>query len=127
MPTIEELEHRVARLETLLEEVIMERLNSISHRLDQLYEKTERDKTEILSKMAQDKSEILSRMAQDKTETLVKTEKDKTEILSKVADVLVKTEKDKREIIYWVAGLLVGFATLLITAIWALLSFAIKP
>jgi hypothetical protein len=116
MPTLEELEHRVARLEALLEEVIMERLNSISQRLDQLYEKTERDKTEILSKMAQDKSEILS-----------KTEQDKTEILSKVADVLIKTEKDKREIIYWVAGLLVGFATLLITAIWALLSFAIKP
>lgn len=109
MPTIEELEHRVARLETLLEEVIMERLNSISQRLDQLYEKTERDKTEILSKMAQDKSEILSRMAQDKSE------------------ILTKTEKDKREIICWVAGLLVGFATLLITAMWALLSFAVKP
>lgn len=112
MPTIEELEHRVARLETLLEEVIKERLNSIfqrldqlSQRLDQLYEKTERDKTEIFSRMAQDK----------------------TEILSKVADVLVKTERDKREIIYWVAGLMVGFATLLITAMWALLSFAIKP
>ena len=112
MPTIEELEHRIARLETLLEEVIKERLNSIfqrldqlSQRLDQLYEKTERDKTEILVKVA---------------EVLIKTEQDKTEILT-------KTERNKREIIYWVAGLMVGFATLLITAMWALLSFAIKP
>ncbi|HHT9141252.1 MAG TPA: hypothetical protein ACFYEI_10675, partial [Candidatus Tripitaka californicus] len=63
----------------------------------------------ILSRIAQDKSELLSKIAQDKSE------------------MLTKTEKDKREIIYWVAGLLVGFATLLITAIWALRSFAIKP
>ena len=133
MPTIEELEHRVTRLEALFEEVtkerldfiaqgqaellaktekntteieaVKDRLNSLAQRLDQLYEKTERDKTEILVKVA---------------EVLIKTEQDKTEILT-------KTERDKREIIYWVAGLMVGFATLLITAMWALLSFAIKP
>jgi len=45
MPTIEELEHRVSRLETLFEEVIKERLTYISQRLDQLYDKTEKDKT----------------------------------------------------------------------------------
>ncbi len=101
MPTLEELEHRVARLESLFE-VIKERLNSISQRLDQLYEKTERDKTEILAKLY------------EKTEGLR-------------IEILTKTEKDKREIINWMIGLLIGFATLIITAMWALLSFAIRP
>jgi hypothetical protein len=94
MPTLEDLEHRVAKLEVLFEEVVKERLNYIvqrldyqNQRIDQLYEKTERDKTEILT----------------------------------------KTDRDKREIIYWMGGMLLGFATLLITAMWALLSFAIRP
>ncbi|HHT9119583.1 MAG TPA: hypothetical protein ACFYD3_03420 [Candidatus Hypogeohydataceae bacterium YC41] len=87
MPTIEELEQRVARLESLFEDVVKERLNYLAQRLDQLYEKTERDKTEILT----------------------------------------KTDRDKRELIYWMGGMLLGFATLLITAMWAMLSFAIKP
>ncbi len=46
MPAIEELEQRVARLESLYEDVLKERLTHISQRLDQLYEKAERDKTE---------------------------------------------------------------------------------
>lgn len=87
MPTIEDIEHRVARLGSLSEEVVKEKLNYLAQRLDQLYEKTERDKTEILA----------------------------------------KTDRDKRELIYWMGGMLLGFATLLITAMWALLSFAVKP
>jgi uncharacterized Rmd1/YagE family protein len=75
MPTIEELEHRISRLEVLFEELIKDRLTYISQRLDQLYEKTERD---------------------------------------------------KRELIYWMVGLILGFSTLTITAIWAILSFALK-
>lgn len=105
MPDIEELEHRITRLESLYEDVLKEkitavedRIAAVATRLDQLYEKTERDKTEILTK----------------------TERDKTEILT-------KTERDKRELIYWMVGLNIGFLTLTITALWAILSFAIKP
>jgi hypothetical protein len=104
MPTLEEIEHRVARLESFIEEVVKERLNLLAQRLDQLYEKTERDKTEILTK----------------------TERDKTELLEKMASLEVKTEQSKKEIIYKIGMLLVGFATLIITAMWALLSFAVK-
>lgn len=86
MPTLEELEQRVARLETLYEDVLKERMDHIASRLDQIYEKTERDKTEILA----------------------------------------KTDRDKRELIQWMIGLMVGFSTLIITALWAILSFALK-
>ncbi|GAN33106.1 MAG: hypothetical protein DYG83_03150 [Candidatus Brocadia sp. AMX2] len=86
MPEIEELEHRIARLETLYEDVLKERITQIASRVDQIYEKIERDKTEIL----------------------------------------IKTEKDKREIIYWMMGLNLGFLTLTITALWAILSFALR-
>ncbi|NUO08568.1 MAG: hypothetical protein HUU08_07795 [Candidatus Brocadia sp.] len=97
MPEIEELEHRITRLEALYEDVPKERITQIALRLDQIYEKIEHNKTEILTK----------------------TEKDKTEIL-------IKTERDKREIIYWMVGLNPGFLTLTITALWAILSFALK-
>ncbi|MCF6153856.1 MAG: hypothetical protein E3K36_01095 [Candidatus Brocadia sp.] len=80
-----------------MEDVLKERITQIASRLDQIYEKTERDKTEILTK----------------------AEKDKTEIL-------IKTEKDKREIIYWMVGLNLGFLTLTIMALWAILSFALR-
>ncbi len=93
MPAIEELEQRIARLETFYEDVLKEKINYIisrldrlDSRLDQLYEKTERDKSEFLA----------------------------------------KTDRDKRELIYWMVGLLLGFSTLTITAIWAILSFALK-
>lgn len=109
MPTIEDIEHRVARLESLFEEVVKERLNYLAQRFDQLYEKTERDKTEILTKTERDKTEILTKMERDK------------------AEILAKTDGDKKELIYWMGGMLLGFATLLITAMWALLSFAVKP
>jgi hypothetical protein len=115
MPAIEELEQRVARLETLFEDVLKEKITHISARLDQLYEKTERDKTELLEKIAN----LYAKTEKDKAEILVKTEKDKAEILA-------KTDKDKRELIYWMVGLMLGFSTLTITAIWAILSFALK-
>lgn len=86
MPTIEELEHRITRLEALYGDVLKEKIGHIASRLDQVYEKTERDKTEILA----------------------------------------KTEKDKRELIFWMIGLILGFSTLTITSIWAILSFALK-
>ncbi len=111
MPDILELEHRITRLEALYEDVLKEkltaitaRLDRIDTRLDQLYEKTERDKTDLLTK----------------------TEHDKTELISRISEVLTKTDKDKRELIYWMVGLNVGFLTLTITALWAILSFALK-
>ncbi len=115
MSAIEELEQRVARLESLFEDVIKEKLTYILQRLDQLYEKTERDKTEILAKTEKDKTELLEKIAN----LYAKTEKDKAEILT-------KTERDKKELIKWMIGLLVGFSTLIITAMWAMLSFALK-
>jgi len=48
-----------------------------------------------------------------------KTERDKAEILA-------KTEKDKRELIFWMIGLILGFCTLTITSMWAILSFALR-
>ncbi|MEW6215803.1 MAG: hypothetical protein AB1478_11495 [Nitrospirota bacterium] len=126
MPAIEELEHRVARLESLFENVLKERINLIAMRLDQIYEKTERDKTEILAKTEKDKSEILA-----------KTEKDKSELSEKIYNLYAKTEKDKTEIldrigivkadlIKWMIGLLVGFSALIISAVGIILSFALK-
>ena len=115
MPTIEELEHRVARLETLFEEVTKERLDFIAQGQAEILAKTEKNTAEIGAV-----KERLNSLAQRLDQLYEKTERDKTEILT-------KTERDKREIIYWMAGLLVGFATLLITAMWALLSFAVKP
>ncbi|MEP9410696.1 MAG: hypothetical protein HRF42_04720 [Candidatus Brocadia sp.] len=119
MPEIEELEHRITRLEALYEDVLKERITQIASRLDQIYEKIEHDKTEILTKTEKDRSEILAKIEKDKSEILTKAEKDKTEIL-------IKTERDKREIIYWMVGLNLGFLTLTITALWAILSFALK-
>ncbi len=115
MPALEELEHRVARLETLFEDVLKERINLIAARLDQIYEKTERDKTEILAKTERDKTELLEKIAN----LYAKTEKDKSEILA-------KTEKDKKELIKWMIVLLVGFSTIIISAIGIILSLALK-
>ncbi len=80
---------RIARLENLYDDVLKERLALILQRLDQLYEKTERDEAEILAKLKV-------------TELYEKTERNKTEIFTKM-------EKDKRELIKWMIGLLVGF------------------
>jgi hypothetical protein len=122
MPAIEELEHRVARLESLFEDVLKERMNLIAARLDQIYEKTERDKTELLEKIGnlyakteKDKAELLEKIGNLYT----KTEKDK-------AEILVKTERDKREIIKWMIGLLIGFSTIIITAIGVIITLALR-
>ncbi|MCL0051408.1 hypothetical protein M1M97_01890 [Thermodesulfovibrionales bacterium] len=128
--TIEELEYRVSKLENLYGEVLRERLIYISERVDhlsesliQLHKKTEKDKTEILIKTERDKTEILTKTERDKAEILTKTEKDKTEILTQLYE---KTERDKREFIYWISGLVLGFSVLTITAVWAILSFALR-
>ncbi|MCL0083026.1 hypothetical protein M1N77_00630 [Thermodesulfovibrionales bacterium] len=43
MPLVEEVEHRVSRLEIIVEDIIGDRPVLISQRLDQLYEKIERE------------------------------------------------------------------------------------
>ncbi|MCD5412368.1 MAG: hypothetical protein LRZ90_06000, partial [Thermodesulfovibrionales bacterium] len=62
----------------------------------------------------------------DKTEILTKTERDKTELLEKMSTFYVKIDKDKREFIPWMIGLFFGFAVLNTTAIGIILTFAIK-
>ncbi|MCD5412051.1 MAG: hypothetical protein LRZ90_04360, partial [Thermodesulfovibrionales bacterium] len=74
--------------------------------------KTERDKTEILTKTERDKAEILTQLYE-------KTERDKTELIDRM-------QRDKREFIYWISGLVLGFSVLTITAVWAILSFALR-
>jgi len=86
-----------------------------------VYEKTERDKTELLGKMEKDKAELLGKMEKDKAELVgmitnvhteltgkfeslyEKTEKDKAELLGKMekdkAELLGKMEKDKAELL----------------------------
>ncbi|MCL0030255.1 hypothetical protein M1M93_00950 [Thermodesulfovibrionales bacterium] len=120
MPLVEEVEHRVSRLEIIVEDIIEDRPVLISQRLGQLYEKTERDKTEILTqlykKTEKDKAElktevfaILTKTERDKTEILTKTERDKTELLEKMSAFYVKIDKDKREFIPWMIGLFFWF------------------
>ncbi|MCL0067092.1 hypothetical protein M1N54_04350 [Thermodesulfovibrionales bacterium] len=112
MAITEELEQRVLRLETLFEDVLKEKRDFIALRLDQIYEKTERDKFEILTKTERDKTEILAQLYE-------KIEQNKTEIL-------VKTEKDKTEIIKWTVGSFIGFSVLIISALALILPIVIK-
>ncbi|MCL0069096.1 hypothetical protein M1N42_05125, partial [Thermodesulfovibrionales bacterium] len=86
------IEQRVSRLETLFEDVLKERINFIALKLDQIYEKTEKDKTEILTNIETDKTEIKAEIAEKFMGLYEKTERDKTEILT-------KTERDKTELI----------------------------
>ena len=135
------IEQRVSRLETLFEDVLKERINFIALRLDQIYEKTEKDKTEILTKTETDKTEIKAEIAEkfmglyekterDKAEILTKTERDKTELIDRMqrdkTELIDRMQRDKTELIYWMTGLVLGFSALTITAIWAILSFALR-
>jgi len=90
-------------------------------RIDALYEKTEKDKAELLGIMRQNKEELLGIMKQDKAELLgimkqdkaellgiMKQDKaellgimkqDKAELLGKIDALYEKTEKDKAELL----------------------------
>jgi hypothetical protein len=111
----------VMRKEFVTKDFFEERLNTlkaeISGEIGALYEKTEKDKAELLGIMKQDKAELLGIMEQDKAELLgrigalyEKTEKDKaellgimkqdkTELLGKIDALYEKTEKDKAELL----------------------------
>jgi len=138
---IEKLEKRVNRLEGIIEDVLRERLIQIEMRLgrlearlDALYEKTERDKTELIERMergmASLKVELTERMERDKAELIERMERDKTGLIERMVSLKVelieRMERDKRTIILWFIGVMLAFSTLNITALWAILSFAGK-
>lgn len=83
--------------------------------LGKLDRKTETDKNEIKEQIGR----LDRKTDKNKDEIFLIIEKNKNEILQ-------KTDKDKFELVKWMIGLLVGFSAIIITAIWAMLSFAIK-
>jgi len=124
--SMEEIEKRMKRLEIIYDEVLKERfahiderfnivemrLNTLEMRLNALYEKTERDKTELIERMERG-------LASLRVELIERMERDKTELIERM-------EKDKRTIILWFIGVMLAFSTLNITAMWAILSMALK-
>jgi uncharacterized protein (DUF342 family) len=124
--SMEEIEKRMKRLEIIYDEVLRERfahiderfnivemrLNTLEMRLNALYEKTERDKTELIERMERG-------LASLRVELIERMERDKTELIERM-------EKDKRTIILWFIGVMLAFSTLNITAMWAILSMALK-
>jgi uncharacterized protein (DUF342 family) len=124
--SMEEIEKRMKRLEIIYDEVLKDRfahiderfnivemrLNPLEMRLNALYEKTERDKTELIERMERG-------LASLRVELIERMERDKTELIERM-------EKDKRTIILWFIGVMLAFSTLNITAMWAILSMALK-
>jgi len=79
-------------------------------KFDALYEKTEKDKAELLGIIKQDKAELIGMMKQDKAELLGILQQNKAELLGiiksnkeellgKIESLYEKTEKDKAELI----------------------------
>ncbi len=108
MATIEELEQRVTKVEMFIFEIVREKFSDIDKRLASLYEKTERDKTELIKKIEGVRAEMIERIEGVKTEMIGKIEMAKTSLVK------------------WMVGLFVAFSILLITAIWAILNFAVR-
>ncbi|MEJ5360539.1 MAG: hypothetical protein WHV26_00630 [Spirochaetota bacterium] len=68
-------------------------------KFDTLYEKTEKDKAELLGIIKQDKAELIGMMKQDKAELLGVIKTNKEELLGKIEALYQKTEKDKAEML----------------------------
>jgi len=89
----------VMRKEFVTKDFFEERLNTlkaeISGEIGALYEKTEKDKAELLGIMKQDKAELSGKI----DALYEKTEKDKAELLGKIDALYEKTEKDKAELL----------------------------
>jgi uncharacterized protein YbcI len=154
--SMEEIEKRMKRLEIIYDEVLKERfahiderfnivemrLNTLELRLNALYEKTERDKTELIERMERglaslrvELTEKIERgLASLRVELIERMERDKTELIERIekglasvrVELIERMEKDKRTIILWVIGAMLAFSTLNITAMWAILSMALK-
>ena len=77
------------RKEFVTRQLFEERINSLRlellGKIDALYEKTEKDKTELLGRMEKDKEEILGRIEKDRTELLGRMEKHRAEIEGEIA------------------------------------------
>ena len=92
---VEELAQRVSHLEGRYDGIVDDvkdikiDIKAINQRLDMLYEKSERDKTEL-----------------------------KTEFVDRILTV-------KTDLIKWTIGIIATFTVIIITAIWAILTFAI--
>jgi hypothetical protein len=147
--SMEEIEKRMKRLEIIYDEVLKERFahiderfNIVEMRLNALYEKTERDKTELIERMERglaslrvELTEKIERgLASLKVELIERMERDKTELIERIekglasvrVELIERMEKDKRTIILWFIGVMLAFSTLNITAMWAILSMALK-
>ena len=90
---------------------------NIEKRLDDIYEKTERDKTELRAEMQEIETALIERMERDKSELRAEMQEIKTELIERI-------EKTKTDLVKSFVGISIGFATLIITAMWALLTFA---
>jgi uncharacterized protein YbcI len=143
--SMEEIEKRMKRLEIIYDEVLKERfahiderfnivemrLNTLELRLNALYEKTERDKTELIERMERglaslrvELTEKIERgLASLRVELIERMERDKTELIERIekglasvrVELIERMEKDKRTIILWVIGAMLAFSTLNIT------------
>jgi hypothetical protein len=100
----------VMRKEFVTKDFFEERLNvlkaEVSGEIGALYEKTEKDKAELLGIMKQDKAELLGKIdalyektEKDKAELLGIMKQDKVELLGKIDALYEKTEKDKAELL----------------------------
>jgi len=124
--SMEEIEKRMKRLEIIYDEVLKERfahiderfnivemrLNTLELRLNALYEKTERDKTELIERMERGLASLRVELERG--------------LASLKVELIERMEKDKRTIILWFIGAMLAFSTLDITAMWAILSMALK-
>ncbi|MBW8050915.1 MAG: hypothetical protein FVQ77_11380 [Cytophagales bacterium] len=103
---VEELAQRVSHLEGRYDGIaddvkdIKIDIKAINQNLKMLYEKSERDKTEFVERIEATKTEL------------------KTEFVERI-------ETTKTDLIKWMVGISATFTVITITAIWAILSFAI--
>ena len=67
--------------------------------------------------------ELRSDMLREIKELYNKTERDKTELIERIERGKAELLK---ELLKWMLAMFIGFATLIITALWAILNFAIK-
>ena len=103
---VEELAQRVSHLEGrydgIVDDVkdIKQSVKMLHQRVDMLYEKSEHDKNEL-------KTEFVERLEATKTNATKELETAKTEMIK------------------WMVGISATFTVIIITAMWAILSFAI--
>ena len=123
MATLEELEKRVERLESLYHEVLDRRLLDLSARI-------ERSRAESSKELATVKTELIERMEQNKTELIERIERSRAESSKELAmvktELIERMERMQRTLIYNIAMMLMAFGAFLIAAIWALITFALK-